>query len=316
MRCLLLVLTATAGASEPNESSAPDLLRYLTYQAGRPGRDARQAFFECGEDVAAARDDRRAANSLVALGAAAIPDIEKALDSMEKRGLQSPFIFNGSWLLIAYAKISGVAAYPRLVRMIGNPGLRQDEYSLDASVAISLGLTSYVDRFGKYYGVGIACSTKEPRDALDRMILAWENNDGPSLEAGLGPQAKVALRSLLKGRSWAEMRAGLWHGQEGGSVAMGYRFETSGPWAEPVENLDDALAMARTVVNLESLPRDPLLDTLLRTRAGRDCGRQQVKFLTSQDTFMHRLMYLVDNPDLGNLLRSISACATGGAYGR
>jgi hypothetical protein len=311
---LLVMLPTPKGISQLGDQSAVGLIRYLTYQSGRPGKAQREALFECGMDIAAARQDRKAANSLVKLGASAVPDIEMALDSMEKRGPQSPFIFNGSWLLIAYARIMGTAAYPRLQGMIGNPRLREYEYFLDTAAAISLGLTSYVDGFGEGYGVGVTCWAKEPRDALDRLILAWERNDRASLEDSLGPRAKSALRSLLKDQTWRQLRSKLWHDWTGRGVAMGYRFDTPGPWAQPRETLDESLAAARTNLDTSRLTVDPKLDAVLSNKSGRDCGRQRVQFLTSEDSLFHFLpMYLVDSSDLGNLLRSISACATEGS---
>ena len=95
---------------------------------------------------------------------------------------------------------------------------------------------------------------------------------------------------------------------------MGYRFDTPGPWAQPRETLDESLAAARTNLDTSRLTVDPKLDAVLSNKSGRDCGRQRVQFLTSEDSLFHFLpMYLVDSSDLGNLLRSISACATEGS---
>jgi len=314
---LACLLATPPGSGQPPGESAADLIRYLTYQSGRQGRAQREALFECSMMMEAARQDRSAANSLVKLGMSAVPEIERAFASMEKLGPQSPFLFNGSWLLIAYAKILGAAAYPRLQRMTGNPRLGEYEYFLDDSLAVSLGLTSFVNGLGEGYGTGVTCGGKEPRDGLDRFILAWEKNDRASFEASLGPKGKASLRSLIQGRTWARMRGEFWHGGAGRGVAVGYRFQTEGTWAEPGENLDEALALARAKLDKSRLPLNPDLDTLFKNRSGEACGSQRVQFLTSEDSLFHLLpVYLVDSSELGDLLRTISACATGGGRGR
>jgi len=52
--------------------------------------------------------------SLAALGSAATPAIEEALDSIEKEGVQSRLYRATFWLSLAHAKIRGPDAFPML----------------------------------------------------------------------------------------------------------------------------------------------------------------------------------------------------------
>ena len=295
----LLAMSISTSAAE--EKSPSELIRFLTYQSDRPGKETTLlGLRSCGTTP----PDLAATRSLVEFGVSAIPDLERALSSIEKRGERSEFAFNGGWLLLAYAKINGPAAYPRLQRMIDNPKFAFLEIDLDRAVALSLAITSYVS--GSLVPVRILhCSRgEEPRDALDQLILAWERNDRPWLEASLGPSAKAALSSLLESKAWGSLRNKLWRGTSDHRVGVGYRFETSGPWAEPEETLEwekSQDAPSGTAFQF---------DARLKNRFGTDCGRQRVRFLKAPAGNGGTLGYLVDNVDLGELLRSIASCAT------
>jgi hypothetical protein len=298
---MLGLLVTSSATSAAEERSPSELIRFLTYQSDRPDKERTLlGLHSCGSTL----PDLAATRSLVEFGDSAIPDLEGALSSIEKRGERSEFAFNGGWLLVAYAKIEGPAAYPRLQRMIGSPNLAFLQIDLDRAVALSLAMTSYVS--GSRVPVRIFhCSrAEEPRDALDQLILAWERNDRPWLEASLGSRAKAALHSLLVGRTWKDLRTELWHGQSDHRVAMGYRFETSGPWAEP----EDALNGERHHQDA-SLDSAFQLDAKLKNGSGTDCGRQDVKFVKRAVGTRGTLEYLVDNPDLRSLLRSVAFCA-------
>ena len=256
--------------------------------------------FGCGET----EDDRQniaAARSLVSLGASAIPNIEEALDSIEKFGKRSEFAINAGLLLDAYARIKTQTAYSRLRRMIENPELHFLGIRLDSSVARAFGLTSYVSGYRAPMRI-VHCRGEEPRDALDHLILAWERNDRALLESSLGPNAKVALDSLLAGRTWEDMRTELWRGKSGPGVALGYRFAISGRWSEPEIRIEDDRNSAGAVY----MTVNPELDTLFRNVSGDDCGRRQVKFLNAKGVSS---MYLVDNSDLRDLLSLLASCA-------
>jgi hypothetical protein len=87
---------------------------------------------------------RSAAASLANAGPSVLPKIEKVLDSIEERGLHSPFVAGAGWMVNIYGCIRGRAAYPRLRRMIENPELAFFRRDLDDAIAQAFGLTSYV----------------------------------------------------------------------------------------------------------------------------------------------------------------------------
>lgn len=293
--------------SHPRERSPSDLIRLLTHQAGQPRDSRRGAAFTCGSLLTEAQKDRGIAARLVKLGAPSLPDIEGALDSVENGGPQSKFFTSSGWLLYAYARIKGPTAYPRLSRMIGKPQLGSLEYSLDVAVAVSLGLTSYVDSL-RAPGPAILCRAEEPRDALDRLVLAWLGGDRPAVEASLGPSANAALKSLLKGKTWAEVRADLWPHNCGPMTAAGYRFDVAGRWAEPEETLEGERPQPAVAATAQA----PTLDTQFTNHSGVACGNHYVRFLgVSTVPNGPAVNYLVDNSNLADLLSMIASCACG-----
>jgi hypothetical protein len=307
---LLGFVIVNVGRGQSTERSPADLIKFLTYQSDRQPNPMREfGVFSCGWADVEGHENREAAASLVKLGASAIPSLEGALDSVERQGRQSEFTAGATWLLYAYAKLEGPIAYPRLQRMISSPRLNLLQPGLDNAVALSLGLTSYVSSSRRIpAGEMIYCDGETPRDVLDQLILAWEKNNLPSLEASLGPSAKAALQSLLRGKDWEAIRADLWRGKSGGNVAMGYRFDTAGRLAKPVETLEEE---ERQVVDLARIPMNFELDTLLKNGSGGDCGKRRIKFFSPKDKETVVVKYLVDNTDLQDLLSSIAACAVG-----
>jgi len=298
---LLIAFLGLAPTSRAQGVSPADLIAFLTYQSDRPEKRAVMlGMASCGHF----REDRAAARSLVRLGFSVVPSIEEALDSIERSGERSPFVLGAGWLLDVYAQIEKGAAYPRIRKMMDNPRLYFLRLELDSSMALSLGLTSYVSGSRAPMRIFHCNRVQEPRDTLDQLILAWVRNDRPWLEASLGPNARAALQSFLKGKTWATMRKQLWHGRSDGAVAVAYRFDIKGTWSEPGETLEEK-------IEGESAPLEsvhPEIETLFRNGSGRDCGRQRVKFLDTR-SMTEPLRYRIDNSDLGELLRSIAACA-------
>jgi hypothetical protein len=336
---VLLLASKASGQTPP--TSPVDLVRYLTYQSDRPdahGAEKGQfSAFSCGPLLGEARDDRALANRLVAMGDSALPALEQALSSLEANGVKSPFASEAEWLLLAYAEIKGPAASTRLRRMIGKRLLKDYAVSLDESVALSLGLTSYVSAFRKTNDH--QCSVEnsdavilpsrpckpasreipietfhcdrggEPRDALDQFILALETGNRLLLEWSIGPQAKSTVRQLPK-RTTGAIRV---HSGSG-APALGYRFAVAGRWSEPDENL----VQDRRPGNLAGTYINPELETSFSTRTGRLCGQTRIQF---SSTPMTRFpggpwQYFVDSPDLVKLINVIAACANGGSSPR
>jgi len=298
----LVGLLPAIGMGQTNTASPEDLIRYLTYQSARSdGDNVRAGIFSCGQITA----QEAAARPLIKLGVSAIPHIERELDSIEELAGGSKYALGAVWLLDAYAEIAGPAAFARLRKMLSNPNLAFLRPGLDRAIALSLTLTSYVS--GSHVpGRMIRCDRRgEPRDALSQLILAWERNDCRWIQGSLGPRASGSLTSLLEGRTWAEMRADLWHGASGNDVAVGYRFEAPDWWSRP----DATLGKEREYAALAH-PENPDFETRFMNASGGDCGKHRVKFLaTPMGAGPGDLMYVVDNSDLEELLRLIGSCA-------
>jgi hypothetical protein len=120
------------------------------------------------------------------------------------------------------------------------PGIESFQFDLEDSIALSLGLTSYVDVSGE--PSEMICEPGQPRGGLAQLIFAWENDDRSRLEAHLGTNAATALSTLLKDKGWEGMRHELWRDGSGRGAAVGFRFEAPGLWAElstePYETLE------------------------------------------------------------------------------
>jgi hypothetical protein len=279
----------------------------LTYQSDRPDKEYKQlGLFTCGQ----VNGNLAAARSLVKFGDSAVPAIEKELDSIEVNGDKWGA---AHWLLLAYSKIKGVTAYPRLQRMNSDNKLDFLRGDVDDAIALSLGLTSYVS--SEFLpGRAFHCARgDEPRDALDLLILAWERNDREWLQTCLGPHGKTALTSLSTGRPWAETRSDLWRGASNRRVAVGYHFAVE--WPDPEETLGDGrsnsyASSGRSDAAMKESVR-PEIETAFESGVGNICGTFQVRFLKIQTGAPPSyLTYLVDNSDLVDLFRLISSCAS------
>jgi len=291
--------------------SPSELIKYLTYQSDRPDRHGllHSLAFSCGPYLGEARDDRAIVGELVKLDISAVPAIDEAPDSLEANGETSEVALKAGWLLLAYARIKGPAAYPRLQKMIGNPRLGRFVQVADNSLAVALRLTSYVTSF-REAAVGRRCDRgDEPKDALDNLILACERSDRPMLESTLGPQASAALRKLLKKRSWSSLHGKLWQIESGTNrkVQVGYRFANSGRWGEPDETLGDERKVAYIAGNYAV----PEIQTLFTNRAGIICGKLRLRFSSTAITpWLGVMRYSVNTSDLMLLVKTIATCAS------
>jgi hypothetical protein len=295
-------LTPSIATAQVRQESASSLIKFLNRGQYATDQFGRHLKVPIGQELAGCGDrgDRGAAVSLARLGGTIIPLLEEALDSIEKNGLESEYARSTAWLSLAYARNMGPAAAPRLRRLIANPKLGFFRTKLDHSVALSLGITSYVTESAEG---PFQCRLQEPRDPLNELILAWKKNDRKKIEENLGPNAKAALKSLLKGRDWEVMRAHLWFDKSAGG-SMGFSFGIAGRWSEPEETLEPEKTYAEPAL-LELL--HPELVAHFKNRLGDDCGSHPVSFLrTDEEDYPH---YLVDNSDLRELLRLIATCA-------
>jgi len=289
------------GEGQAAQGSAEEIIRFLT----RPREPVTEVVPMDTRFGRLPERDRAAANSLVALGPAAIPAIEAALDHLE-RSDPGTFGPGSRWLLFAYAKIRGSSALPRLRSMDDHPRLEYLRNDLDTSLAIALGLTSYVSV--SHYGYALGCC-KEPREALDQFVLAWFQGNRAEFQGVLGPRARSALDSLLVHRSWSSLRREVWYGEPRPALAIGYRLAAPGDWTEPEEALDQALQDRRRVRDMDRVPRDPDLVTKFVGAYGDACGEREVRFALVPVRNMPLPIYSVDDPGLGELLRLITGCA-------
>ena len=338
-------------AAQEEARSPSELIRYLTYQSDRPDRHGmvkgESSFFSCGPSLGEARDDRALTKSLVNFGSDAVPALEGALDRFEARGRQSPVASEASWLMLAYAHIKGPSAYPRLRRMYRNPGLFDYAGSLDGSIALAFGFTSYLSaltasqthqQHNCVSEGGSTLSTKpcvgpnteqpvrfflcdranEPRDSLDRLILAWLAGNRVSVEASLGPNPRSTLDHSLAGKSWERLRTQLRSGTSGHVIGIGYRFQVAGRWSEPRETLEEK----REPSNRDDGPSPSTfeIETMFYDSSGSECGKRRLSFLATPEQGWYRngqrsmradgpTEYLIDNPDIFDLLRLVNVCA-------
>jgi hypothetical protein len=298
------LVVAGTGRGQTAEESAAKIIRFLIEPVGPTA----QATLPRWDATRLARN-RAATSSLVALGPAAIPDLEAALDLFGRQE-PPPFVSDGSgWLLMAYAKIRGRAALSRLRSMADSPQLAHRSVDLDWSLAVALDLTSYISasrpaldlRFGLW---------REPRAALDRLILAWLIGDQQQVEDALGPHARLALDSLLARESWSDLRKALWRGATSSGCALGYRFDVPGDWSKPDATLDEGLEDRRRRGELEGVMLDPNLPTHFVGKFGVGCGSRKVSFALLQANSVQLLpWYVVDDADVEGLLSMITGCA-------
>jgi len=258
--------------------------------------------------------DRAAANTLVALGPAAIPDIEAALDQVGRSDPRAPVCPGSRWLLFAYARIRGRAAVQRLRSMADDARLGyHGSNDLDTSLALALDLTSYVSASRIGYRLGCCL---EPRDAMDQLILAWLQDNQPQFEGALGPRARSALEALLARRSWSSLRREMWRGEPHPGLAVGYRLDTPGDWAKSDDPLDQALQGRRLVRYVDRLPAEPDLVTKFVGVSGDACGEREIRFSLVSTRTMPLRTFVIDDPDLGRLLRLITECVVAQAGDR
>jgi len=298
-----IAATATPGSlalAQRREQSPAEIIRALTYQTPGANRHERD-IIECGLIGRWDQIDRARANALVKLGAAALPELERAFDSILDRGQESPFAWNSAWLFYAYAGIRGREAYSRLEQLIESSPPEFSRFDLDISMAIALGLTSYVDSL-RLPGIPLMCRSATPRDALDELIIAWERKDRVSLESALGPTAKAALQSMIENSSWEAVEARIWTSQTGHGSAVGYSFNVSGGWSQPWRTLGEP-AVEETYDTAPNLVAD------FTDRTGTPCGALRVPFVPAPRKVIFTTPFLVDSPNIRELLQLISACA-------
>ena len=296
------IILVDAARCQSAGSTPEELIRYLTHQTEERRKPH---VFSCGQDV----DDRIIARSLAEMEERAVRPLEDALDSIQQHGEKSPFGGEGSeWVLVAYAKVKGPASDARLQRMSRDRKLRLLIFGLDSAIALEQSITSHVSS-ARYLDRSWDCfHPSEPRVALDLLVLAWMRGDRHRFEEALGPRAKRSLGALLGVSTWGELWNRYWIRPPGRHSAVGYKFVNAAKWGEPWVTLETEPQYRNVVVNAQ----DPGLETEFKTRSGKDCGTMVIQFAAAkmEGNVVPFPPVLVDSPDLPNLLRTISACAT------
>jgi hypothetical protein len=277
-----------AGFCWAQEKSPSDLIRLLATPTEDPFWSAT---FTCGSLYGDYERGRPLAKELADLGGSAIPDLESALDSVEAHGQRSAFAYRSGWLIMAYAKILGPAAFPRLRRMKNKIEIDQD--ALQVGIAIALGLTSYVD--ARSLEATKMCLQNDPRDGLDRLILAWQHNDVKAIEKSLGAEATSSLKALHNELSTSKARP---------DAAVGYRFESSERWAQAREVFDGAPYLGLRIADSIEVP------TRFFNGTGAGCGVLTIRFAMNTNALL-RPDYYVDNRNIDDLVHLIASCASG-----
>jgi hypothetical protein len=276
------------------------LVKFLTYKTDE--RRWRPGIFTCGGENA----DRRAATSLAQRGESALAVIEPVLRSLVEQGERSEYALSARWILMAYARIKAEDAVPRLRQIYNVPRIPMG-ISLDTAFAIALGLTSYVSDLRE--DIGGACRADEPREALDRLLIALKEGQRSQIESVLGANARAKFKDFIKGRDWREVRREIWPRQAGAVVGVGYRFQLAGRWADPDESLTEVKGWLMGDAVQLSRELDITIDTLFRDGSGKPCGSRTVRFVkaSTENPFDK---YHVNNEDLGDLILTIAACAS------
>jgi hypothetical protein len=294
---VLALLAARDANGQAGDQSPSELIRSLSEEPER-----RPFMAGCGQTNNAQRGTAR---ELVQLGRAAVANLDQAFDSIEKKGSKSSLFLNAEWLFLAYARILGPAAAPRLERMTKNAKLASHRRNLDYAFALSFHLTSYVSGHSERAASSF-CRRQEPKDALDTLIVSLERNDLPRLESVLGPEARRALDHALQTRSWEAVRQEIWQSRPGVHNAVGYRFDIRGPWSEPEETLGEKEKDYRdTPLTSDSV----VLDTQFTNSAGKDCVRYKVDFRRVYDP-PGVSIYKIDSANVEDLLHAIAACTS------
>lgn len=330
----LLVVFALATVSVSTMPAQPQSAAWLIQLLTHPTEAQQMGVFSCGQFNAA----RRNAIALAAIGESALPEIETELDVIEANG---PDSFGEEWVELAYAKIKGPAAYPRLreidlaysrLKSTSNEGWywelqREGGWrKLDQAIALSRHLTSFVSarpripikapyqcRDDNSSSSSLAnehgCPSGTHAEPLmnlhcDRRTEPLDGMDDFIRAFAANDQVGFDLNLGSKARAARDslLAHSIKTAQPPSDFAIGYRFENAGRWSEPADTLEDERTPPENTTN-------PAFETSFQTRTGKDCGTFKVEFLLDPGPSPALTRYLVNNSDLGELLQLVAACA-------
>jgi hypothetical protein len=302
----MVIATLRAGGQAGGES-ARELIRRLG-DPSDPVNVAQTAAVTCGSLGAAAERTSSIEEALVRIGPSALPEIEKALASIERHGEKSIYASNCGILFRACAKLKGPVAFPVLQRFSRPERFAFCRAEADAAIALSLGLTSYVDAEVSPPTMFRCFGNPDIRHGADWLIHAWEIGNRLELESALGPKALASLQLDLSknGGDWESFRAANWPWRGHAVPAVGYTFANA---------------------TSSKANEDPGVETTFTDSLGRKCGVEHLRFTKVADHTDRRVfakppgfmpmylkvdapsgLYLVDNSNIVEILRTISAC--------
>ncbi|HUA87259.1 MAG TPA: hypothetical protein VMB85_25555 [Bryobacteraceae bacterium] len=277
--------------------SPSQLVKFVTYQNRS---DAYDGTLTCDADSPAKKKDQDAIERLVSLGERSVPALEQEFGAISKKGENGQYTPNLQRLFYVYARIRGARAFPRLRDMELSQQFSFATVSLDGAIAVALGLTSYLSIAHPSQRLLVACQGQQPRDALNQMIVAWERGDPLWFETSLGETAARAV-AVKDDDEWQAFRGTFW--RDAPNAAIGYKFQVPARLSEPSMRIP---SQARVPNEEEKLD----LDTAFYGRNGRNCGHMMIKLIRGATAKPPGyLRYVVDNPNIADVLQLISACA-------
>ena len=307
--------------AQTDSQRARELIAHLTFESHQVSGDPAHADNHPSIALAEYLQNRKTAQSLVALGAGAASQLNVALESLADAGTQSKYSRNAGWLMLAYARIEGEPAFYRLQRVGGAGKLAFLVPSFDRAAALALGLTSYVTSLRPihiYFGAPEQWAFSRfhpdwPRDGLDTFILALEKGDDHVLELSLGSNARSAYQQLAATKWLQDIRLKFKREQIAGS-SIGYRFLVPGQIAEPEEPLADR---PPDILQAVRQPGIHQISTAFVTSRGSECRKITVDFESSPiaNAFPPGVRFLIDNRNLRELIKAIGDCS-GTAFGK
>jgi hypothetical protein len=242
----------------------------LIYESARPDVHGTESghfsVISCGAVNSEDRDNRAIVKSLS--GDAAVPAMEAKLDALEAMAPGIPL--NARWLMLAYARVRGLTACPRL-----QPLSRLSESHCDAAdtaLALAWNLTAYVSLRNR------------------QLVVPGEFRcDG----GGQNPQD--VLRAFLREKL----------GKRDNSIGIGYRFRNAGRWSEPEETLEEE----RIAPPGNGEPMVHELETQFQDHTGATCGSVRILFVPAKrtDFVVGSPTFTIGNPEIVDLLAACTA---------
>lgn len=298
---LALFVSATASLfAQGRQESVPDLVASLT-----------KPKLVCVIRGFTTPYERGQAMALLALGEAAIPQIEEALDSLQQGKTQGTC--GTEWLLYTFARLRKETAYSRLKAMLSNPNLAPLSRGIENAMAVSLQLTSVVSSLGTPderpgdTRPGIAGARSfgyvMPQDSLDRFLLGWIRDRKEDLEASLTPEARDTLRQAVTLRMWNSLRRSFREGLKGQVVEIGYRLRL------PPGRVD--FPGPESPIDFNPPYQKEISGRVEFYSQGKNCAQQEVRFVDStartEDPSEHIWRYLIAT-DAATLLNTLRGC--------